>query len=554
MDYSSLYRKCRPKIFDDIVGQEHIVAALKNQNVAQKTGHAYLFSGTRGVGKTSAALVLAKAVNCLDTVDGNPCLKCEQCTNSAGLDIIEMDAASNNSVDDIRQLREHVKFAPTNSRKKIYIIDEVHMLSTGAFNALLKTLEEPPEYVIFILATTETHKVPETIRSRCQVFEFRRISYETIISRLEKVLGNLNISYDREALDLIVSVSEGSMRDSLSALEQCLSIDDSHLSVQSTTQILSVVGKDQLIKLLQSVFSHNPQSAITKLHHLIQGGKDLIRLNSALIDISRDLMLFKLSEISANEIVHASKEEKLSLLKLAKVTDFSLITAFFDAMLDLSKIIKYSKNKQAITEVYILRQSYYPISVEQPREEVKRVDENMEQTKIQTKPQSQKPTEELKEELVEDKVFQKPEMEKQAENKMEEIITTRAENTRSATITEEIQALESDAPLPQNSGSEILAEVMESLSSTDRMLMKKPRFALMAGNEFVIEIEQMQEPRRQSIMYKVKDTFEAKLKEITGREYRLKLVSVEKPESQQLREVEDIKEYFAKKDIDIDII
>lgn len=216
MSYQALYRQWRPQDFEEIIGQNHIVIPLKNQIMSNTYGHAYIFSGTRGTGKTSTAKIFARAVNCLNNTDGNPCNQCENCLSileDQFIDVVEMDAASNNSVDDIRELREHIKFAPSKGKYKVYIIDEVHMLSQGAFNALLKTLEEPPEYVLFILATTELHKIPATILSRCQRFDFKRVSFEEILMRLEHICKQLNISYEVEALKLIIQKSDGAVRD-----------------------------------------------------------------------------------------------------------------------------------------------------------------------------------------------------------------------------------------------------------------------------------------------------------------------------------------------------
>ena len=227
MSYQALYRQWRPIDFDEIIGQDHITTPLKNQILSKSYGHAYIFSGTRGTGKTSTAKILARAVNCLNNTDGNPCNKCENCLSILDdqfIDVVEMDAASNNSVDDIRELREHIKFTPSKGLFKVYIIDEVHMLSQGAFNALLKTLEEPPEYVLFILATTELHKIPATILSRCQRFDFKRVSYDQILMRLEHICKKMDVSYDVEALKLIIQKSDGAVRDTLSSLDQCLSM------------------------------------------------------------------------------------------------------------------------------------------------------------------------------------------------------------------------------------------------------------------------------------------------------------------------------------------
>ena len=243
MAYTALYRKFRPLTFGEIVGQEHITKTLKNQLIAGRVGHAYLFNGCRGTGKTSAAKILARAVNCLNPKDGEPCNECEICKaalSGALTDIVEMDAASNNSVEDIRLIRDEVNFLPTLAKYRVYIIDEVHMLSTGAFNALLKTLEEPPAHVKFILATTEPQKLPATILSRCQRFDFKKISLENIVKRLKVVCESSKIDADENALKIVASLSEGAMRDALSILERCLQDGDNEISEDKVKELVVI--------------------------------------------------------------------------------------------------------------------------------------------------------------------------------------------------------------------------------------------------------------------------------------------------------------------------
>lgn len=256
MAYTALYRKFRPLTFGEIVGQEHITKTLKNQLIAGRVGHAYLFNGCRGTGKTSAAKILARAVNCLNPKDGEPCNECEICKAALSgslTDIVEMDAASNNSVEDIRLIRDEVNFLPTLAKYRVYIIDEVHMLSTGAFNALLKTLEEPPAHVKFILATTEPQKLPATILSRCQRFDFKKISLENIVKRLKVVCESSKIDADENALKIVASLSEGAMRDALSILERCLQDGDNEISEDKVKELVGIPKLSYIEEIVTSV-------------------------------------------------------------------------------------------------------------------------------------------------------------------------------------------------------------------------------------------------------------------------------------------------------------
>ena len=257
MSYQALYRKWRPQTFEDVKGQEHIVTTLKNQIRLGRVGHAYLFCGTRGTGKTSVAKIFAKAVNCLQPVDGSPCGECAMCRaiqSQTSMNVIEIDAASNNGIDNIREIRDEVEYSPTEGRYKVYIIDEVHMLSIGAFNALLKTLEEPPEYVIFILATTEAHKIPVTILSRCQRYDFRRITVDTITGRLTELAEKENLDVEEKALRYIARAADGSMRDALSLLDQCIAFYlNERLTYDHVLDILGAVDTTVFSRLLRSV-------------------------------------------------------------------------------------------------------------------------------------------------------------------------------------------------------------------------------------------------------------------------------------------------------------
>ena len=276
MSYTALYRKFRPDNFSDVKGQEHIVTTLTNQIKADRIGHAYLFCGTRGTGKTTVAKILAKAVNCEHPVDGSPCNECETCRAiqaGTSMNVIEIDAASNNGVDNIREIREEVAYRPTQGRYKVYIIDEVHMLSTGAFNALLKTLEEPPSYVIFILATTEAHKIPITILSRCQRYDFRRISIETISKRLQDLMDKEQIQVQEKAIRYVAKAADGSMRDALSLLDQCIAFYlGQELTYDKVLDVLGAVDTETFSKLLRQVIDGKVTQAIQTLENLVIQG------------------------------------------------------------------------------------------------------------------------------------------------------------------------------------------------------------------------------------------------------------------------------------------
>ena len=295
MAYQALYRKYRPQSFSDVIGQEHITVTLQNELREGKIVHAYLFTGTRGTGKTTCAKILAKAINCTASVSGDPCCECDMCravANDEITDIVEIDAASNNGVDSIRELREQVAFTPASAKYRVYIIDEVHMLSQSAFNALLKTLEEPPEHVVFILATTEVHKLPATILSRCQRFDFRRIDSEKICARLQYIAEREELTLDNDAGVLIASAADGGMRDALSILDLCAS-SSNHITEKTVASVCSMAGNDYLVNMAEHIKSGNSDAALTLIDELHNSSVDMLRLLTELTNHYRDLMIIK---------------------------------------------------------------------------------------------------------------------------------------------------------------------------------------------------------------------------------------------------------------------
>lgn len=378
--HKALYRVYRPKTFGDVVGQEHIVKTLKNQIKNNNIGHAYLFSGTRGTGKTSTAKIFARAVNCLNPINEEPCNECEICIDTLNdniMDIVEIDAASNNSVDDIRELRESVKYTPSKAKYKVYIIDEVHMLSQGAFNALLKTLEEPPSYVIFILATTEPHKIPATILSRCQRFDFKRVSSKDIASRMSYICKKENIEAEEKALSLIARNSQGALRDALSILDQCMSFGNEKIEYNDVIELLGTVNIDELFELSQSIIDENTKKSLEILNEFIIWGKDIRNLINDLIDHFRNLMVCKVST-ELDEII-SLPEETIKLLKeQSKIVDVNDLIRILNILSETQDNMKTSSNPRVLAEVTIMKTAQ-PMFDESKEALIKRI-ENLEKT------------------------------------------------------------------------------------------------------------------------------------------------------------------------------
>ena len=354
MGYTALYRKFRPQTFGEMVGQEHITRTLRNQIIANRVGHAYLFNGGRGTGKTTSAKVLARAINCLNPQDGEPCNECEICKsalNGSLTDIVEMDAASNNSVEDIRSIREEVNFLPTKAKYRVYIIDEVHMLSQGAFNALLKTLEEPPEHVKFILATTEPQKLPATILSRCQRFDFKRISDEDIIKRLQIVCEQSNIEITKQALNIIATLSEGAMRDALSILERCMQDGENSIDEDKIKEIVGIPKISYIYGITEAIIEYNIDKAMESITMVLDEGKDLNNLLWEIIKYIKDILMVK----TRQKLTIYNEVDFENLKKLAESISKERAIRLINELSKLENDMKSSTQRLIIFQAGIIR-------------------------------------------------------------------------------------------------------------------------------------------------------------------------------------------------------
>lgn len=406
MSYMALYRKWRPDAFDEVKGQEHIVTTLKNQITHNRIGHAYLFCGTRGTGKTTVAKLLAKAVNCEHPKeDGSPCGECETCkaiSSGSSLNVIEIDAASNNGVDNIREIKEEVQYSPTSGKYKVYIIDEVHMLSTSAFNALLKTLEEPPSYVIFILATTEFHKVPITVVSRCQRYDFRRISIETIYDRLMDLLHREGIEAEEKAVRYVAKAADGSMRDALSLLDQCISFYlGQTLTYDKVLEVLGAVDVDVFNRLMICVSRNETMKALDIIDEVIWQGRELSQFVVDFTWYMRNLLLLKASD-GMNDQLDLSKENIEEMKVIADGTDMNFLLRSIRIFSELSNQIRYATQKRVTLEIAIIKMTTPQMEqdMESLLERIRSLEEqveafrNMDMTKLMSSSKEEEPAQE----------------------------------------------------------------------------------------------------------------------------------------------------------------
>ncbi len=358
MAYTALYRKFRPDNYEDVKGQEHITRTLANQVINNRIGHAYLFCGTRGTGKTTVAKIFARAVNCEHPVNGNPCNECEACKAiMAGnsMNVIEMDAASNNGVDSIREIVEEVQYRPPTGKYKVYIIDEVHMLSISAFNALLKTLEEPPEYVIFILATTEPHKIPVTILSRCQRYDFKHIALDTIQARLKELADKENMDIEDKAIRYIAKCGDGSMRDALSLLDECqaFAVGES-LTYDKTLEILGAVDTEIFSKMLRSILKKDTLEVMGNVEEMVNYGRDLAQFVVDFTWYLRNLLLMKTSK-DASEIIDMSSERMEALKEEAQMIEIPVVMRYIRILSELTNQIRYATQKRVLIEIALIK-------------------------------------------------------------------------------------------------------------------------------------------------------------------------------------------------------
>lgn len=358
MSYTALYRKWRPAAFEDVKGQDHIVQTLKNQIESNRIGHAYLFCGTRGTGKTSIAKIFARAVNCENPVNGSPCGQCRTCRNiaaGASLNVVEIDAASNNGVENIREIRDEVQYPPTEGKYRVYIIDEVHMLSTGAFNALLKTLEEPPSYVIFILATTEVQKIPVTVMSRCQRYDFKRITVETITDRLKELTAAENIQVEDQALNYIAKAADGALRDALSLLDQCVAFHYGELlTYENVLDVLGAVDITVFSQMFRAVTENRTKDCITCLEEMVIQGRELGQFVVDFIWYLRNLLILKTVDEPEN-LLDMSAENIALLREDGKKVSGEDLLRYIRIFSDLSNQLRYASQKRILVEVALIR-------------------------------------------------------------------------------------------------------------------------------------------------------------------------------------------------------
>lgn len=407
MSYTALYRKFRPTTFEDVKGQDHIVTTLRNQIKAGRIGHAFLFTGTRGTGKTTSAQILARAVNCEAPVQGNPCGECPMCRSIAAgtsMNVIEIDAASNNGVDNIREIVEEVRYSPTEGKYKVYIIDEVHMLSAGAFNALLKTLEEPPSYVIFILATTEVHKIPITILSRCQRYDFRRITVEEIAGRLKELTTAENLSVEDRALRYVATAADGSMRDAISLLDQCVAFYlGETLTYDKVLEVLGTVDVAVFGRLMAYIRTGNVTECLRLLDEIVARGRELTQFTVDFTWYLRNLLLAKASEelMDTMEIPTDYREE---FLKEVHANEADRLVRFIRIFSELTNQIRYASQKRVLVEVALIKLCKPQMEMEQDAliDRIARVEDALENGAVSVrvagvgaKPAAEEPVEEL---------------------------------------------------------------------------------------------------------------------------------------------------------------
>jgi len=532
LSYLALYRKWRPKVFEDVIGQEHITRTLKNQIKNQNIAHAYLFCGTRGTGKTSTAKIFAKAVNCLSPQDMNPCGTCEICRGidqESIMDVIEIDAASNNGVDDIRELRENVQYPPSKGKYKVYIIDEVHMLSTGAFNALLKTLEEPPGFVIFIFATTEPHKIPATIISRCQRFDFKRVREPQIVERLRYICSEMNITADEKALRLIARNADGSLRDALSILDQCISFQDEALTYSTVLERLGIVGEDAVFQLVDYVIEKDAKKALEWLHELVAAGKDIQQIFQSLIQHYRNLMLIQIIGEAPEGLVRLSEESIQRCREQAKKLNPNHIMRGIPMLSQMASDAKYATQPRILLEMAVLkliRPQFDKLSVEGLLERIEDLEKQIRNVPAvpQKRTESQQEQPKPKPAPTQDKM---PEP-KEAESKIEPSEELKEEKLKG----EEIQPASSGIDFDHVRGQweKILKEVKKKRISAHAMLIEGKPVGMQDGS-LIIVFRKGFEIHKDMIAKSYREIIETAIEEVTGQKVHLKCMMEEDAQS-----------------------
>ncbi len=355
--YLALYRKYRPRTFEEVIGQDHIVKTLVNQINLDKISHAYLFTGSRGTGKTSTAKIFAKAINCTNSKNGSPCGVCDVCKSldGANIDVLEIDAASNNGVDEIRDLREKVKYPPVVGKYKVYIIDEVHMLSTSAFNALLKTLEEPPAHTVFILATTEVHKLPATILSRCLRFDYKLVSLEDLSNLLKEILKSENVSFDEQAINIIARAGEGSVRDTLSIADRCVSFAGNELTASKVISVLGVSEREVLVNMTDKILERNVGEALVELDKVLSAGKSPLVFASDMVSYFRDLLLIFTLKEDSRQIVVVKDDVYEKMKNQATEKTYSTILKAIEILSKIEQELRFSVQPRIVLETAIIK-------------------------------------------------------------------------------------------------------------------------------------------------------------------------------------------------------
>ena len=352
----AIYRQFRPKTFDEVIGQDHIVGALKNQVQSGQIGHAYLFSGSRGTGKTSCAKIFARAINCLNPQNGSPCGKCAVCKaleEANNVDVLELDAASNNGVDEIRAIRDKVKYPPIHGKYKVYIIDEVHMLTDSAFNALLKTLEEPPAHAVFVLATTEVHKLPATILSRCMRFDFRLVSKDLLVKQVNFVFQKMGVNADEGSVEAIALAGEGSVRDTLSVADCVVAFEGNNITLDKTLQILGTSDRQSVMTLCDNIFAHNLGGVLENINAICASGKNLVALGKEITVNLKDLLVIKTCK-DAKKMIDVSSSTFEKLLAEAQKVDAQTLIVFMQKFSAIESDLKYATSPRTLLEITAL--------------------------------------------------------------------------------------------------------------------------------------------------------------------------------------------------------